>query len=100
MRQHVEKINILYLGIEFASKLDLFECMEEEEWNEANKENTWIGSISITQNKGITRVKLLDMVSGDSDTVRIRAIMWTDKEGGDVQYCLPPQYRQFAEVFS
>ena len=100
MRQHVEKINILHLGIEFASKVDLFECMKEEEWDEVTKKNMWIGSISITQNKGITRAKLLDMVSGDSDTVRIRAITWTDKEGGDVQYRLPPQYRQFAEVFS
>ena len=43
LRQHVEKINILHLGIEFASKVNLFECMEEEEWDEATKENTEIG---------------------------------------------------------
>ena len=43
-----------------------------------------IGSISISQNKGISRAKLLDMVYGDSNIVRIRAITCTDKEGGDV----------------
>ena len=100
LHENVKAIHTKDLGLEFGAEVDLVEVTDQKGWEAVTEANSWIGAVSIERINNTSHAKISMIRYDQLEPQVIGTIRWTDKDGGDISLRLPPQYRQFAEVFS
>ena len=100
LQKNVEKIAIDRPALEFYQPVEIQEVHDHSEWEEALEDSAWIGIVKVNS-MGKSFWADIEVVEWDRlETLRVAHIQFTDAAGNSVADRLPPQYRQFAQLFS
>ena len=100
LQKNVEKIAIDRPALEFYQPVEIQGVHDHTEWEEALEDSAWIGIVKVNS-MGKSFWADIEIVEWDRlETLRVAHIQFTDAAGNSVADRLPPQYRQFAQLFS